>query len=182
MVELLNGNYAVINAEEVSISTTVENCQSVSLSNSSVISNIQQSACIVVVARFTFFPFSKVDGVIQPLIFNIKTAFPPRINLVPFIYWFDYETKREALLNLIGNITMFIPLGIVWPSVFPRLDSHIKVLLSGFGCSLCIEMLQLPFYDRVSDVDDLILNTFGFAVGYGIFLLFGLIFGTKNRT
>ena len=138
--------------------------------------------CIVVVARFTFFPFSKVDGVIQPLIFNIKTAFPPRINLVPFIYWFDYETKREALLNLIGNITMFIPLGIVWPSVFPRLDSHIKVLLSGFGCSLCIEMLQLPFYDRVSDVDDLILNTFGFAVGYGIFLLFGLIFGTKKRT
>lgn len=127
--------------------------------------------CIIVVTRFTFFPFSKVNGQVKPLIFDAAQMFPFRINLRPFVYLFDYPNMREALLNLIGNTAMFIPLGIVWPSVFRQLDAHKKVLAAGFGYSLCIEILQLPFFDRVSDIDDLILNTLGFAMGYGIYLL-----------
>ena len=127
--------------------------------------------CIVVVARFTFFPFSKMDGKIQPLVFNAATAFPPRINLLPFVYLFDYPRMSEALLNLIGNTTMFIPLGVVWPIVFKKLNSHWKVISAGIGCSLCIEILQLPFYDRVSDIDDLILNSAGYITGYLLYLL-----------
>jgi glycopeptide antibiotics resistance protein len=34
---------------------------------------------------------------------------------------------------------------------------------------LCIELLQLPFYSRSSDIDDLILNTLGYLMGYGIY-------------
>ena len=127
--------------------------------------------CIVVVARFTFFPFSRMDGKIQPLVFNAATAFPPRINLLPFVYLFDYPRMSEALLNLIGNTTMFIPLGVVWPIVFKKLNSHWKVISAGVGCSMCIEILQLPFYDRVSDIDDLILNSAGFITGYLLYLL-----------
>ena len=127
--------------------------------------------CIVVVARFTFFPFSRIDGKIQPLIFNMAQIFPPRVNLIPMVNLLDYEIFREMLINVIGNTTMFIPLGIVWPSVFRKLDTHGKVIGAGVGFSLCIEILQLPFYDRVSDVDDLILNSLGFLIGYGIYLL-----------
>jgi glycopeptide antibiotics resistance protein len=78
---------------------------------------------------------------------------------------------KEALLNLIGNMALFIPLGIVWPAVFKKLDSHKKVISAGFGMSLAIELLQLLFYDRATDIDDLILNTLGFLIGYGIYLL-----------
>jgi glycopeptide antibiotics resistance protein len=78
---------------------------------------------------------------------------------------------KEALLNLIGNTAMFIPLGVVWPTVFKKLDSHKKVISAGFGVSLAIEFLQLFFYDRATDIDDLILNTLGFLIGYGIYLL-----------
>ena len=127
--------------------------------------------CIVVVARFTFFPFSRIDGKIQPLIFNMAQIFPLRVNLIPMVNLLDYEIFREMLINVIGNTTMFIPLGIVWPSVFRKLDTHGKVIGAGVGFSLCIEILQLPFYDRVSDVDDLILNSLGFLIGYGIYLL-----------
>jgi len=127
--------------------------------------------CLVVVVRFTFFPFSRVDGQIPSLVFDIATCFPPRINLLPFVYLFDYPVFREALRNLIGNTTMFIPLGIIWPGVFRQLDSHKKVILCGVLTSLAIEVLQLPFYDRVSDIDDLILNSLGFVAGYGIYLL-----------
>lgn len=127
--------------------------------------------CIVVVMRFTFFPFSKVGGRIQPLLFDAAAMFPPRINLIPFVNLLNYEIYKEMLINVIGNTTMFIPLGIVWPCVFKKLDTHIKVIAAGVGFSLCIEILQLPFFDRVTDIDDLILNSVGFAVGYGIYLL-----------
>ena len=127
--------------------------------------------CIVVVVRFTFFPFFKLDGRIQPLLFDPAKIFPPRINLLPIIYLFDYPVFREALINFLGNSLMFLPLGIVWPVAFRKLDTHWKVIAAGAGTSVLIEILQLPFFDRVSDIDDLILNTAGFLAGYGIFLL-----------
>jgi len=127
--------------------------------------------CILVVTRFTFFPFSKVDGHVQPLLFDLDRIFPPRINLLPLVLLFDYPVFREALVNLIGNTAMFVPLGIVWPSVFQKLDSHGKVIAAGVGYSLLIELAQIPFFDRVSDIDDLILNSLGFLLGYGIYLL-----------
>ena len=134
--------------------------------------------CIVVVTRFTFFPFSKVDGKVQPLLFDAAIMFPPRMNLVPMVNLLNYEIFREMLINVIGNTAMFIPLGIVWPSVFKKLDTHKKVIAAGVGYSLCIEILQLPFYDRVTDIDDLILNSLGYLVGYGLYLLVKTI---KNR-
>ena len=134
--------------------------------------------CIVVVMRFTFFPFDKIDGKIQPLIFDAALVFPPRINLLPLVNLLDYDIFRELLINVIGNTAMFIPLGIVWPAVFKKLDTHAKVIGAGVGVSLCIEILQLPFYDRVTDVDDLLLNSLGFLIGYGIYLLAKAL---KNR-
>ena len=127
--------------------------------------------CIIVVARFTFFPFSKLNGSIQPLVFDISKVYPFRINYIPFIYLFDYPKLSEALLNLIGNTAMFIPLGVVWPIVYKELNTPIKVITAGIGFSLCIEILQLPFYDRVSDIDDLILNSLGYIIGYLLYLL-----------
>jgi len=131
--------------------------------------------CIVVIVRFTFCPFGKVNGEIQPLILYLNNWFPFRINLKPFIYLFDYPSMKEILLNLIGNTTMFIPVGIVWPIVYKELNTHKKVILAGIGFSLIIEILQLPFFDRVSDIDDLILNTVGFCTGYGIYLLIKML-------
>ena len=127
--------------------------------------------CLIVVARFTFCPFGKVDGQFQPLIFDPAQIFPPRINLVPMVYLLDYLIAGEAVLNVVGNTAMFIPIGIIWPLVFKELNTHKKVIAAGVGVSLCIELLQLPFFDRVTDIDDLILNTLGFLMGYGLYLM-----------
>ena len=131
--------------------------------------------CIVVVARFAFFPFSKINGEIQPLIFESAKAFPFRVNWIPFVNLFDYPEMREILINVIGNTAMFIPLGIVWPSVYKGLDTHWKAISAGIGVSLCIEIFQLPFYERVSDIDDLLLNSLGFIIGYLLYLLAKLL-------
>ena len=127
--------------------------------------------CIVVVVRFTFCPFGKVDGQIQPLLFDASKILPFWLNLMPFVYLFDFPNLKDALVNLIGNVAMFVPLGIVWPAVFSKLDRPWKVIAAGVGASLTIEILQLPFFTRSTDIDDLILNSAGYLVGYGIWLL-----------
>ena len=43
-----------------------------------------------------------------------------------------------------------------------------RTVLAGGLISLGIEILQLPFCERTSDVNDLILNTSGVVIGYGI--------------
>lgn len=137
--------------------------------------------CIIVVVRFTFCPFGKVDGKIQPLLFDKDKILPFWLNFKPFVYWFDYPTMKEALLNLIGNTTMFIPLGIVWPSVFKNLNTHGKRIAAGVGVTLTIEVLQLPFFGRATDIDDLILNSLGFFMGYGIYLLVRKLRKRRNK-
>ncbi len=135
---------------------------------------------LAVILRFTFFPMSKVDGHIQPLVFDVATAFPIRVNLLPLVKLFDYDSKKDLLLNVIGNAAMFVPSGIVLPIVYKRLNTFGKVLLVGVGISLCIEIIQLPFSVRATDVDDLILNTIGVIVGYGIYTLVQCVRGAKQ--
>lgn len=126
---------------------------------------------LAVISRMVFHPMATVDGAVQPLIFEAATAFPFRLNLIPFVNLFDYESMRDLLLNVIGNCAMFIPTGILTPVLYKHLDSFKKTVLTGFLISLAIEIIQLPFAVRASDIDDLILNTLGVMAGYGIHAL-----------
>ena len=126
---------------------------------------------ILVIYRMTFHPFAKVDGQVQPLIFEAATAWPFRVNLIPFVNLLDYESKADLLLNIIGNFAMFIPSGIMTPMIYKGRNTLPKVVLVGASISLAIEIIQLPFAVRASDVDDLILNTAGCLAGYGIYAL-----------
>ncbi len=66
---------------------------------------------------------------------------------------------------------MFIPSGIVLPIIYKKLNSFLKVIGVGALISLCIEILQLLFFERASDIDDLLLNTLGAGIGYLIYTL-----------
>ena len=126
---------------------------------------------LAVIIRFVFFPRALVEGHVQPLVFDATAVFPLRINLLPLAHLFDYNSIRDIIWNVVGNAAMFIPSGIVLPIVYRKLNSFWKVIAAGAFISLCIEILQLPFASRASDVDDLILNTLGVAVGYGIYAI-----------
>lgn len=126
---------------------------------------------LLVIIRFTFHPFSTVDGQVQPLIFDSATAYPFRVNLMPFVNLLNFESRSDLLVNIIGNFAMFIPTGIITPMIYKKIDTFRRVTLAGTALSLTIELIQLPFAVRASDVDDLILNTAGCMVGYGIYAL-----------
>lgn len=124
---------------------------------------------LAVIIRFVFFPRALVEGHIQPLVFQASEAFPFRMNLIPLVHLFNYGSVRDIVWNVVGNAVMFVPTGIVLPIVYRSLNSFWKVTACGALISLCIEILQLPFASRASDVDDLILNTLGVVIGYGIY-------------
>ena len=123
---------------------------------------------LAVIIRFVFFSKELVNGHIQPLVFEPATAYPFHINLIPLVYLFDYDNVGSIVWNVVGNMAMFIPSGIILPVVYKKLNSFGKVVIAGAFISLCIEILQLPFASRTSDIDDLIINTLGVAIGYGI--------------
>ena len=124
---------------------------------------------LAVIIRFSFFPRDLVNGRVQPLIFEAAKVWPLRINLTPIKHLFDYDNARDLIWNVVGNVMMFIPTGIIIPILYRRRDTFWKVIATGALVSLCVEILQLPFAVRASDVDDLILNTLGVAGGYGIY-------------
>ena len=126
---------------------------------------------LLVLTRITFYPMSTVDGNVQPLIFDAAAAFPFRVNLIPFVNMLDHDTAFDAIINLAGNFAMFIPTGIMMPLIYKKINTLKKVMLTGAAISLAIEILQLPFAVRASDVDDLILNTAGCLAGFGIYAL-----------
>ena len=130
--------------------------------------DVYQSCCS---DSFCLLPVFTVDGHVQPLIISLSSIQPIRINLIPFVYILDYDIKREVAINIIGNISMFIPTGIILPILYKPLNCFWKVLLAGAGLSFAIEMIQLFFPGSVTDIDDLILNTAGVAIGYGIYKL-----------
>lgn len=127
--------------------------------------------CLIVLARIVYFPWHHVDGHIDTLKFDSSKVCPPRVNLVPIVHLFDVYDGWQ--MNIIGNITMFIPVGIVWPLCFKKIDTIGRTILAGAGLTLFIEITQLPFYERCSDVDDIILNTTGVAIG--ALIVFGII-------
>ena len=135
--------------------------------------------CLVVIARIVYFPMRLVEGRIASLVLDVDKIFPLWINLIPIVHLFD--VYDGWLINIIGNVTMFIPVGLAWPFCFKKLDTLGKTVLVGAGFPLFIEITQLPFYDRCSDIDDIILNTTGIFIGALIYFGVKLLKNRKNR-
>lgn len=78
--------------------------------------------------------------------------------------------------NLAGNIAGFIPLGILFPLLFPFLRSLWKTVIVVFLISLAFETVQLSTGLGIFDIDDLILNIAGGFLGYIAYKITGYLF------
>ena len=98
------------------------------------------------------------------------------INLIPF---------RDGIsLSMILNVVMFMPLGFLLPLLWKEYQSLVRTAIIGFCFSCGIEFCQL-FDRRVSDVDDLLMNTLGAILGWLIWIVFSRIthlkYGRSNQ-
>jgi glycopeptide antibiotics resistance protein len=99
-----------------------------------------------------------------------------QLNLIPFYTIKVLLTHKEPeythpAANLLGNIVGFIPLGLLIPLLFKRLRTARATILRVFLISLGFEVVQLLILLGYFDVDDLLLNTIGGAIGYMLFAL-----------
>ena len=98
-----------------------------------------------------------------------------RYNLTPFVEIRRFWVYRRQLgfwavfTNLFGNVAGFLPFGFMLPVITGKMRSGFLITLAGFGLSLTVEVIQLITKVGCFDVDDLILNTLGAAIGYGMF-------------
>lgn len=101
-------------------------------------------------------------------------------NLIPFKtivgYIVNPISAKIAIGNIIGNIVVFIPIGLLAPFLvlkkYEFWASFKASLLASFGISLMFEVIQLLTYFGSFDVDDLLLNTLGGVLGFFIGYMF----------
>lgn len=118
---------------------------------------------------FIFFSFQKNMGALQRKNGCIGN------NLVPFVeirrFWiYRKQLGMFALItNLFGNVIGFIPYGFILPVIAHKCRNGLFIVASGLSLSLLVETVQLIAKVGCFDVDDLILNTLGAAIGYMLF-------------
>ena len=98
-------------------------------------------------------------------------------NLVPFksiIDIFKNGTIYEIIINIFGNLLIFMPLEYFFIELFKIKRFSINFILS-FGIILLIELFQYIFKVGVFDVDDLIICTLGMMLFYVFYI------GIKKR-
>ncbi len=100
-----------------------------------------------------------------------------RYSLIPFqeinrfIQYRHYVSAGAFILNIIGNLVVFAPIGFLVPIWRGSGMRWYHIVAVSFLCSLLIETSQLVFRVGVFDVDDLIMNTTGGIIGYMAYLM-----------
>lgn len=104
-----------------------------------------------------------------------------RYNLVPFqeicryLQYHDQIGGVRVFLNLAGNVIGFLPFGALVPVLREKKTGFWKVALLSLELSLFIEISQLILQAGSCDVDDVILNTLGGCIGYGLYWILARI-------
>ncbi len=76
----------------------------------------------------------------------------------------------ELIAENIMNVLVFVPMGFLLGMVFRKISLW-KIIIVGFCMSMSIEALQFFFHRGVSEVDDVMHNTLGCMIGYGLYYL-----------
>jgi len=109
-------------------------------------------------------------GVIK--IGHLRFKFTDRVigkpNFLPYLRgehgWFI------AVINLVGNIALFVPIGFLTPFVYLKMTWQ-KSLMLAVAAGLAIEGIEAVFNIGIFDIDDVILNALGVMIGYWVFAM-----------
>lgn len=85
--------------------------------------------------------------------------------------WVANPDSGFWIRQMVGNLLLLLPIGILGPIALSWLDRWWRVVLVAAAASTTIELTQLWIPDRAFDVDDLLLNVVGAALGYATWLL-----------
>ena len=114
-----------------------------------------------VLLRITVF---RSDFLTHPLFRDGQVLWVPFVSL----YRIFRNSIPYFIYLFVGNLIWFVPLGLLLPALT---GCGKKAVLWGFLLSLLIECCQFVFGTGVTETEDLILNTLGAAMGYGLYCM-----------
>ncbi|WP_165452242.1 VanZ family protein [Paenibacillus thalictri] len=107
-----------------------------------------------------------------------QTAAELRYNLIPFRTIERYFVHFNAfqfemwVINIVGNIGVFVPFGWLMPYIFKGCERFWKFSFIFIAAIVALELLQTFLRVGSGDVDDVILNYLGAAIGYLLYSVF----------
>ena len=119
------------------------------------------------------------------LLFSRAPGSERSISLVPFAsianaFSHSSGTGRMAFANVVGNILIFIPLGLYVSWLRHRAGAWLTMLTVA-SVSVAVEIIQGVLAVGVSDIDDVILNCVGGLIGILAFRLLSAILRERSR-
>lgn len=106
-------------------------------------------------------------------------------ELSRYIKYRDVVGIDYFLINVVGNVVVFMPFGFFVPSLERKKHrsalEFLKITVMGFLFSLAVETVQLVTKVGCFDVDDLLLNTIGVAFGYICYRICRWILAKRKR-
>ena len=85
------------------------------------------------------------------------------MELMPFWSYKKAIASHALRKEILANILMFVPVGALLPLTVKR------PILIGIGFSVFIEMMQLFTHRGLCETDDVISNTIGLLLGFGLY-------------
>ena len=111
-----------------------------------------------------------ISLIIQIVIFSRPFGSTRIVNWIPFRV---PGGRNLIVLYALANLIVFIPFGILVPKVFRGVNTVWKMALVTFIISVCIEIIQYILACGYSEVEDVIMNVIGGAIGYLIIKAIG---------
>lgn len=87
-----------------------------------------------------------------------------RVQLNPFWSYKRFFVDYEIRIDILRNILLFVPLG----AIIYKLFNHPRILLIPVLLSVTIELIQYVTGIGLCEIDDVISNSLGGVIGYGI--------------
>ena len=103
---------------------------------------------------------------------NQKPEESYRLELQPLWSYMETLWEHDWALGkqIVYNILSFLPFGFFIPLIFRKMRKLIRTAACGLLFSAGIELIQLIFKCGLCELDDILNNTVGTMMGYGIFV------------
>ena len=105
----------------------------------------------------------------------------PFKTIVRFLTFHPSTSTATKILNLLGNIALFVPFGYLLPIIYKQTVKLKQVFFSSICLSVFFELYQLITKTGQCDIDDVILNSLGGITGYALLLLMRRLLKSREQ-
>lgn len=122
---------------------------------------VQASRCMLIIILFFYLSTVYISTVLA------RSQMANEVELLPALWSWRKVLSGERYVQymVIENIIMLMPVGIIFPFIINKNYVTLLTILFGFAFSLFIEVSQKALHVGFFEMDDLMNNTIGVALG-----------------